>query len=429
MTASFLKQSFLVFVLAFCVIEADAQQEKKWLRHQINILAGTPMQGRGYVNKGVEKAAGYLSRKFQEFGLVSFAGDSNYYQHYSFAVNTFPGEIYLKLNRKELNAGSDYIVHAGSSPCDVRNLKVKPFELREIKDSLAWAEVKGKFSNKRAILLRNTDTVAKYLKTTVRSLVKTLPAGIYIIPQHGKITWTVATEKISPTILYAEDTVMPKKVRRLTAKVETKFIPDFKSRNVAGYVPGKRGDSFIVFCAHFDHLGKMGKTTLFPGAHDNASGTALMLYLASYFGSNPQNDNVAFIGFSGEEAGLLGSKYFVNNPLFPLGKIKMVINMDMTGDAREGITVVNGQEQKQVSALLDEINEKKSYLPKINIREQTQNSDHYHFSKAGVPAIFIFGLGGKPYYHDVFDKPQELSLDNIDNLAKLLIDLTKSMQR
>jgi Zn-dependent M28 family amino/carboxypeptidase len=101
-----------------------------------------------------------------------------------------------------------------------------------------------------------------------------------------------------------------------------------------------------------------------------------------------------------------------------------VVNLDMTGDASDGITVVNAVEQKEAFSLLNRINSEKKYLPKILERNQTQNSDHYHFSKHGVPAIFIYSMGAKGYYHDVFDKAQELSLANIDMLSRLLIDFT-----
>jgi Zn-dependent M28 family amino/carboxypeptidase len=183
-----------------------------------------------------------------------------------------------------------------------------------------------------------------------------------------------------------------------------------------------------VFSAHLDHLGMMGRTTMFPGAHDNASGTSLLLYLADYFSKNPPKYSVAFMGFSGEEAGLMGSKYYAAHPFFSLDKIAMVVNLDMTGDATDGITIVNGQQQEAAYSRLATINTRKNYLPKLNQREQTANSDHYSFSEKGVSAIFIFGLGAKGFYHDVFDVHTELSLNNIDNLANLLIDYVNSYE-
>lgn len=381
------------------------------------------MYGRGYVNKGVEKAAKYIRRYFKEFGLLPFTSDSSYFQTYSFPVNTFPGAAYLKLQKKVMVPGEDFIVNAGSSGYQTEKMKVKTIDLKKVTDSTAWDDVKKRFKYDRAYILKSLDTPAQYLKLSPRQLVKELPKGLFIIPQHGKITWTVATDTIPATIYYVEDTVMPRRIRKVAANLENKFIPSFKSENVIGFVPGtQRPDSFIVFSAHFDHLGQMGHDARFPGAHDNASGTSLMLYMANYFATHPQRYSTVFIGFSGEEAGLLGSRYFTEHPQFPLSNIRFVVNVDMTGDATNGITVVNAMEQKDAFRLLNEINDQKTYLPKITERAQTHNSDHYYFSEKGVPAIFIYGNGTKPYYHDVFDKVQELSMENIDGLVKLLID-------
>ena len=329
----------------------------------------------------------------------------------------------LQLGKKVMVRGEDFIVNAGSTGYQTDKLKVKTLNLKEVKDTLAWQEILKEIRHDKAYLLRNYDTVTKYLKYTNRAFAGQLPRGLFLVPKHGKLTWTVATDTIPATIFYVEDTVMPRRVRKVAAALENKFIPNFRSHNVLGLVPGtEQPDSFIVFTAHFDHLGKMGAATVFPGAHDNASGTALMLYLARHFAANPHRYSIAFIGFSGEEAGLIGSRYFVDHPVFPLQDIRFVINLDMTGDATNGITVVNAVEQKKAFALLQQINEEKGYLPKINERDQSRNSDHYHFSERGVPAIFIYGNGTKPYYHDVFDKARELSLENIDGLVRLLID-------
>ena len=418
---------FLI-VLSCSFSTLKAQPEKRWIKHQIATLSGNTMHGRGYVNKGVDKAALYLRRKFKEAGLLPFTSDSSYLQPYTLPVNTFPGNIYLKLHKKEMTPGADYIVHEASSSYNTSKLKLRSVDLKNVKDTIAWNDIKKEFTQDRAYLLKSADTLVKYLKYTRRLFGEDLPAGLFIVPKHGKLTWSVAKEPIVASVFYVEDTVMPKRIRKVAAQIESKYINSFKSNNVLGFVPGtEKPDSFILFTAHFDHLGRMGRNTVFPGAHDNASGTALMLYIANYFAQHPQKYSIGFIGFSGEEAGLVGSKYFVNNPVFPLNSTRFVINLDMTGDATNGITVVNAVEQKKAFSLLNTINDKKAYLPKINERDQSQNSDHYHFSQKGVPAIFIYGNGTKPYYHDIFDTAKELSLENIDNLAKLLIDFVAEM--
>ena len=100
----------------------------------------------------------------------------------------------------------------------------------------------------------------------------------------------------------------------------------------------------------------MGNHAIFPGANDNASGTAFMLALAKYYKENPPKYSIAFMAFSGEEAGLLGSSHYVGHPIFPLENIKFLVNIDLMGDATDGITVVNAVEQNGAFDLLQKIN-------------------------------------------------------------------------
>ncbi|RYE26141.1 MAG: M28 family peptidase [Sphingobacteriales bacterium] len=424
------KLYILSLLLLALAASAHAQNEKRWLKHQITTLSGNSMHGRGYVNKGGDKAAAYIRRHFKELGLLPFNSDSSYYQKYSFGINTFPGAMALTINKKELKPGADYLVQGASkSYHSDSKVSLTTVNLAKVKDSAGWATVKAKFKPGKSYYLKNADTAAKYLGFSWRTFAQQLPDNLFIIPKAGKLIWTANQDTVAGTVFYVEDSVLPKHPKKALADVEAKYLPSFAAQNVLAYSLGKKQpDSFIVFSAHYDHLGQMGKNTFFPGAHDNASGTAMVMYLASYFSEHPQKYSIAFMLFSGEEAGLLGSKYYVAHPVFPIDHIKFVVNLDMTGDATNGITVVNGEVQEPAFNLLQGINQRKNYLPKIDKREQTKNSDHYSFSQAGAPAVFIYGNGTKGFYHDVFDTAKELSLEHIDGLAKLLIDFTGEMQ-
>ncbi len=395
--------------------------ETRWLKHQITTLTSTTYSGRGYVNKGVEHAGRYLVRRFKEVGLSPVGADSSYLQAYTFPVNTFPDAVDLRLNRKDLAPGVDYLVDASSPSFNKNNLKVKRIDLGKMDTITFKGSLAGWHTDKRAYLLQNADDYCKRAGIRLWRFTHSLPEGCYIVPQHGKLTWTVDTKTIPATIFYVEDTVLPKHVSKVSANVHSVFIPEAKSENVIGMVPGDVMDSFIVFTAHYDHLGMMGRNAVFNGASDNASGTAMMLYLASYFAAHPQHYTMVFIAFSGEEAGLLGSEYFVSHPTIPLSHIKFLTNIDIMGDATEGITVVNATGQPKELALLQDINTKNKYLPAIKTRDNAPISDHYMFTQKGVPSIFIFSNGGAGYYHDVMDNAKELTLNNIDKAARLFI--------
>lgn len=417
----------LICTCHFIAISAQAQMEKYYIKNQINHLSSEKMAGRGYAGRGDSRAASYIRKQFKESGVLEFENARGYYQKYSFPINIFPADVSLKVNDKELVPGVDYLVHAASRAYHNDNVKPEIVDLANVKDSANWKKVKSKFAPGKAYLLKNSDTLEQYVKLGLRGFAKELPANLFIAEKHGKLTWLACTDTVQATLLIVEDSVMPKKVNNMAVQVDTKYDPDYQTQNVMGYVKGiEKPDEFIVFSAHYDHLGKMGKKTIFPGAHDNASGTAFVLFLADYFAKNPPKHSVAFMLFSGEEAGLMGSAYYAKHPVFPLKQIKFVVNLDMTGDATNGMTVVNAVEREKEFALLEKLNEGKKYLPEIKKREQTKNSDHYSFSEAGVPAIFIYGNGTKPHYHDVFDVADEISVENIDKMAQLLIEFTNT---
>jgi Zn-dependent M28 family amino/carboxypeptidase len=217
----------------------------------------------------------------------------------------------------------------------------------------------------------------------------------------------------------------------ISINVSSTFIEDYSTNNVAGYVSGSLvPDSFIVFTAHYDHLGRMGKETCFYGANDNASGTVMMMDLARHFSSpgNKADYSIAFIALSGEEAGLKGSLYYADNPLFPLERIRMLINLDMVGTGSDGITIVNGKEFEKEFNLFRKINDDHRYLEEVKARGESCNSDHCPFYEKGVPSVFIYTRGDEfMEYHNVDDRPEELPLTEYEDLFKLLVGFTKAL--
>jgi len=417
----------IILFLNLCMLHiVKAQGEKVFIKQRIEQLASPGFHGRGYVMNGGNIAAQYIADEFKNYGVQPLGQNGSYFQDYNFSINTFPGRVFVQVNKTVLKPGPDYIVNAASSAWhSKKRQKMKLLDLSEVRDSLQWDSVKKSIKPGKVYYMTGADTPTNHLKLGIRKFATELPEGLFIVPKHGKLTWTANTNKVPGTIVYIEDTVLPKNPKKVLVNVDTRYIDAFKAKNVIGYVKGtEQPDSFIVFTAHFDHLGRMGKNALFAGANDNASGTSLVLYLANYFAKHPQRYSVAFMLFSGEEAGLLGSKYYVENPIFPLQQIRFLVNLDMTGDATNGITVVNGVSHEPEFALMEEINADSVYAKKINKRERTSNSDHYHFSKEGVPAVFIYGNGTKPHYHDVFDLPKEITLERVDGLAQLLIKLS-----
>lgn len=167
----------------------------------------------------------------------------------------------------------------------------------------------------------------------------------------------------------------------------------------------------------------MGNEVFFPGANDNASGIALLLNLAAnYSQKEPPKKTIVFMAFGAEEAGILGSKFFTENPTLPLSKINFVVNLDLLGTGSEGITVVNGAVYEKEFKMLQQINKDNNYLVAVKKRGKAANSDHYWFSEKGVPAVFIYTLGGIRAYHDVYDVSATLPLTEFEDCFRLIRD-------
>ena len=214
--------------------------------------------------------------------------------------------------------------------------------------------------------------------------------------------------------------------------MKAQLKPQHEANNVIAYIAGSaQPDSFLVFTAHYDHLGGQGKAVYFPGANDNASGTAMLLELAAHY-SQPQhrpNYSIVFMAFAAEEAGLLGSSYYTEHPLFPLSRIRFLVNLDLLGTGSEGMMVVNGKVHAPEYEQLQQLNQQHQYLPQLRSRGKAANSDHYPFSEKGVPAFFFYTLGGTAAYHNPNDHASQLPLTEFEDVFQLIVDFAKALQQ
>lgn len=378
-------KKLFAFIFLLNTIIANAQ-DIAFGRKMLDTLTSEYFWGRGYTNDGMKKAASFLAGEFKTYGLQPMDG-KNFLQPFSYPVNTFPGKMYVSINGKELTPGKDYIVGAESKG-------IKAGGQLEQLDSVQFINRKEKF----------------------------------IVKLEDKLTWTVAPEEAPYSMVLVYKNAVKAIPSAFEANIENKFISNFKTANVCGIVKGiEKPDSFIFITAHYDHLGGMGKYTYFPGANDNASGISLLLNIARYYATHPQKYSIGFICFAGEEAGLIGSKYFTENPLVPLQQIRFLINTDLAGTGEEGIMVVNATEFPKEFDMMVKANEENKLLAAVKPRGKAANSDHYFFSENGVPAFFFYTLGGIKAYHDVFDKAATLPLNEHEHLFVLITKFNEKL--
>lgn len=401
--------SFLFFWLCVGMLMAgpSSAQDIVRARKTLEALASPAFHGRGYVKGGDSIAADYLGKEFASIGLKKL-GDS-YYQGFSMSVNTFPGKMKVKAGSKKLAPGKDFIL----SPANP-SLKGSYLIVRE--DSTGKIPLASSLPN---ALLRYD---AK--KPTMEPSIK-----LYL-QQEPKLTFSVAPKQKEVSTISILKGRMPEKAAQLKVDIEAKVVPNHHARNVIGYVEGtSKKDSFLLITAHYDHLGHIGKKAYFPGANDNASGVSMLLELAHYY-ALPENRppySVLFIAFAAEEAGLVGSKYFVEHPLVPLSSIRFMLNLDLMGSGKEGLTVVNGSVFTKEFASIDSLNKAHNWFPKIVARGKAANSDHYFFSEKGVPAFFMYTLGEITAYHDVNDKPEVVTFSKFKESFQLITSFLGSI--
>ncbi len=206
---------------------------------------------------------------------------------------------------------------------------------------------------------------------------------------------------------------------------------DHATQNVCAMIPGTGApDTVVIIGAHYDHLGQMGESVMFPGAHDNASGTATVLDLAYYFKHHPPYYTTLFTLFSGEEAGLMGSFAFVRDSLLDFSKLKLMLNIDLMGGGNDGFTMVNSDAentQEFFQSMVD-INDREHLVKEVRPRKNAFNSDHAPFVMKGLPAVFIYVMGGTTGgYHQPSDTEENCSLAAYHNTVTLFIKALEAL--
>jgi Zn-dependent M28 family amino/carboxypeptidase len=228
------------------------------------------------------------------------------------------------------------------------------------------------------------------------------------IPAQGWISGDVARQLFAESGLelqemYAAANRRGFKPVPLKAKVSFDLrstVSEKSSRNVIGYLPGTEApEETVIYLAHWDHLGKHEGEgdTIYNGAVDNATGVAGIIEIAEKFAANPPRRSVVFLAVTLEESGLLGSKYYVAQPSFPLEKTVGVINLDamsVAGRARDVVVTGKGN-----SELEDILGTHAGTQQRTLVEEGNPaggfyfRSDHFNFAKAGVPALYAKGGG------------------------------------
>ncbi len=203
--------------------------------------------------------------------------------------------------------------------------------------------------------------------------------------------------------------------------------------NTFGWLEGsdpELKDEYIVFTAHMDHVGvgnAVEGDSIYNGADDDASGTVTVIELAQAFASLPERPrrSLVFMTVSGEEKGLLGSRWYAENPTFPLEQTVANLNLDMVGRNWSDTIVAIGKEESSLGPLVERVAAEHPELGMAVIDDIWPEesfytrSDHFNFAQRGVPILFFFN-GTHEDYHRPSDGPEKIGYDKMARIGRLL---------
>ena len=424
----------------FCAVTNSVAQDSNYVRKNLAVLTSHDMYGRGGAHDGELKAATFIREQLVAVGAMPLG--ENGFQKWTTKAHKMEGKVSMSVKGKELSPFWDYRVAPYSHSLNRDNIPVirvdasllvdTPAMERFISDNLARLKTSMVYIDGVKWKHRK-DIPATKIQKALRTLTYNNPfqsAGILVGVDELPV-WGLSNTDFERN--YAYIYVVRKRLPKSAKTVSVHFQNEFYTKhtqNVCFAVEGTtHPDEFVILTAHYDHLGCMGDSVIFFGAHDNAAGTSAVMDFARHFAKQPLRYTTVFLLFSGEESGLKGSKYFVDHPLVPLEKVKMVVNIDMFCGGDEGITVVNSDGKNTADFFNDmvKINDEKHYIAQLKPRTNAANSDHYFFSQH-CPAIFIYTLGGQyGGYHHFTDTCDKCGLGCYNNLFTLIKEALENL--
>ena len=449
----------------------------------LSTLASQEFAGRGTGQEGGRKTVNYIAEQFKSYGLKPIVNNS-YFQPTKL-IQTFYKVDKLQLNDLELVFGKDFYVQGDNHFEKIESNEIiflgygiqddKYNELKGIditnKVVLIINEGEPTSNDGKSIITgtSNKSTWATSRFKRIQELSKLKPKMILAVNSDNEnmiarmnnrnLMGQVSLDKggklrnsLQPTpVVHISSNI----ANSLLANINTN-INNFKSANsskpiqfpiirksivaemglkndplsdpnVLGFIEGESlKDEVVVICGHWDHDGILPDGTYFPGADDNGSGTVAVLELAKAFskakedGKGPKR-SILFIALAAEEKGLLGSEYYVENPIIPLSKTVACINIDMigriddkhlNGDHNYIHVIGSNKLSSEIKPLLESSNTGINLNLDFEYDRPNEpmrlyyRSDHYNFAKNNIPSVFFFS-GLHPHYHtpeDTVDK-------------------------
>ena len=414
-----MKRIVIFLLLAVAAAQVNAQDLALYQKI-VKDLSSSKYQGRGYARDGANKAGNYLEKAYRKAGA-----DAITRQHFTLDINTFPGHMKLSVDGRKMVAGTDFTVReycpAAHGTYPVYHIDTLNYDSAKVFADLAKPEYKDAYVVCDFWFTYKHSADFKKLQSADGAP----NAGLILTWDEPLKFYKAYGERVNPKpVIWLLSKQIPRGSKTITVDIDNKFLKDYRIFNVIASVEGASHDSCYVFTAHYDHLGNLGRRVFYPGANDNASGTAMLVTLAAHYAKNRPKYDMLFIAFSGEDANLRGSEYYAEHPVFPLEMIKYLINVDMIGDDNPVQYCETSDQGQRGYELFEKINAEKHYFQSLNHGKLAANSDHYPFAKRGVPCIFLENAEGSafPYYHTTLDDWKHAVFNSYEPVFKLITD-------
>ena len=464
-------------------------------RKHLTLLASPEFEGRGTGQKGGAKTAQYLAEEFKTYGLHAPVNESYFqpvdlvqisYQVQQFTLDGTPYkdgvDFFVQGDNRLATYASDDVIFVGYGIQDKAYNDLKGINIED-KVILLINEGEPKDANGNS-LITGSHKMSEWASSRfkrVQELLKKKPklilaTGDYVDQNmsrfarrlgSGRFSLDDGNEKVLGSLQAPVVNISPRLANKILERKETnieqqKSKPStftistkvdaemgiskqhFKDPNVLGLLEGSDlKDEIVVVIGHYDHDGILPDGTIFPGADDNGSGTVGVIELARSFAKAKQDGkgprrSILFIGLAAEEKGLLGSKFYVENPVFPLENTVACINMDMIG--RIDDKHLNGNHNYIHAIGLDKLSSELKQITEAANHTYTQleldymyddpvdpmrlyyRSDHYNFAEKGIPSAFFFS-GLHPHYHTPEDTVDKIDFAMMVKREKLVFHL------
>ena len=456
-----------LFLVNFCYTQAQNINliKKESLLKTVSFLSSPELNGRLPGSPGYMKAAEFMASEFIKIGLLP-AGDSSYFQFTNVEYTEISDQFYFMLLHagKPITTykhGDDYIFRTNtgsghvkaevvfcgygiSEPAsgydDYKEIDVKNKIVLVFKQNPGWEKNNQKWDEMLTRYKAQTASKHGALAILYVSIPGNWDGGAPIgsimdgdgyynqnIPQLH-ISYKVADDLLKETKRNLKS--IKSKIDSMQSpdsfsteisveiSVESKYSKNKKSANIVGFLEGKsKEDGYLIIGAHLDHVGRQGDL-YFPGANDNASGSAAVLEIAKAFAADKKPErSVYFVLFTSEEQGLLGAKKFVESPPSTLEKCQAYINMDCIGHG-DSIQVGCGK----TSVNLWKLVKKSDSLLTKQMTERTWpggGADAEPFYQKKIPTAYFVTTNSYKHLHLPSDKVETLNTGLFESIVRL----------